>query len=128
MLTWMALRCFIVDDAAHFLDVAASLLQREGINVVGTASTSAEAVQEVERLRPDVILIDIDLGGESGLELARRLADTDGGMPAKAIMISAHAEGDFSELIEASPAVGFLQKSDLSAEAVHAILNNCRET
>jgi len=124
----MPLRCVIVDDTAHFLEAASALLEREGISVVGVASASAEALREVERLTPDVTLIDIDLGTESGLELAQRLADADGVMPGKTILISAHAEGDFRDLIEASPAIGFLTKSDLSARAIHAILNDYRET
>jgi CheY-like chemotaxis protein len=124
----MPLRCVIVDDTAHFLEVASALLEREGISVVGVASASAEAIREVERLTPDVTLIDIDLGAESGLELAQRLADADGVTPGTTILISAHAEGDFRDLIEASPAIGFLTKSDLSARAIHAILNDYRET
>ena len=56
-------RCLIVDDNPGFLDAARGLLQREGVAVVGTASTSAEAAQRVEQLRPDVALVDIDLGG-----------------------------------------------------------------
>jgi CheY-like chemotaxis protein len=67
------LRCLIVDDSPRFLDAARGLLERQGLTVVGVASNSAEALQRVEELRPDVTLLDIDLGGESGLELARRL-------------------------------------------------------
>jgi CheY-like chemotaxis protein len=65
------LRCLIIDDSLRFLDAARALLERQGIAVVGVASNSAEALQRVEELRPDVTLLDIDLGGESGLELAR---------------------------------------------------------
>jgi DNA-binding NarL/FixJ family response regulator len=63
----------IVDDNAQFLEAAAELLQREGIDVVGVASTIAEALQQAGELRPDVYLVDLDLGGESGFDLAQRL-------------------------------------------------------
>jgi DNA-binding NarL/FixJ family response regulator len=114
------LRCLIVDDSPRFLDAARALLERQGITVVGVASNSAEALQRAEKLRPDVTLLDIDLGGESGLELARRLhgqAD-----PAPVILISTHAEQDYAELIAASPAVGFLAKSAVSADAIWDLL------
>jgi two-component system nitrate/nitrite response regulator NarL len=62
----MPLRCLIVDDSPQFLRVARALLEREGIAVVGVASTSAEALRRVEELAPDVTLLDVDLGGESG--------------------------------------------------------------
>jgi CheY-like chemotaxis protein len=71
----LMLRCLIIDDSPRFLDAARGLLERQGVTVVGVASTSAEALQRVEELRPDVTLLDIDLGGESGLDLARRLHD-----------------------------------------------------
>ena len=114
------LRCLIVDDSARFLDAARALLERQGITVVGVASTSAEALQRTQELRPDVTLLDIDLGGESGLELARRLDGQDG--PAPVILISTHAEQDYAELIAASPAIGFLPKTALSAAAIRELL------
>ncbi len=114
------LRCLIVDDSPRFLDAARGLLERQGVTVVGVASNSAEALQRTGELRPDVTLLDIDLGGESGLELARRLNDQDG--PAPVILISTHAEQDYAELIAASPAIGFLAKTALSADAIRDLL------
>jgi DNA-binding NarL/FixJ family response regulator len=110
----------IVDDNAGFLKAAAALLEREGIRVVGVASNGAEALTRARELRPDVILVDIALGAESGLELARRLvdADPDG---ARVILISTHAEADFAELIDATPVAGFVPKSKLSAGAVRLL-------
>jgi DNA-binding NarL/FixJ family response regulator len=118
------LRCLIVDDSPRFLDAARGLLERQGITVVGVASNSAEALAQAEELRPDVTLLDIDLGGESGLELARRLHRQAGPAPAPApvILISTHAEEDYAELIAASPAVGFLPKTALSAAAIRGLL------
>jgi DNA-binding NarL/FixJ family response regulator len=116
------LRCLIVDDSARFLDAARALLERQGVTVVGVASSSAEALQRAEELRPDVTLLDIDLGGESGLELARRLHGQASPAPAPVILISTHAEQDYAELIAASPAIGFLPKTALSAAAIRDLL------
>jgi CheY-like chemotaxis protein len=116
------LRCLIVDDSPRFLDAARGLLERQGITVVGVASNGAEALQRAQELRPDVTLLDIDLGGESGLELARRLHRQPGPVPVPVILVSTHAEQDYAELIAASPAVGFLPKTALSADAIRRLL------
>jgi DNA-binding NarL/FixJ family response regulator len=120
----MTLRCLIVDDSRRFLDAARGLLERQGITVVGVASTSAEALRLAEELRPDVVLLDIDLGGESGLELARRLRREANLAPSRMILISTHAEQDYADLIAASPAVGFLSKSALSGGAIRDLLGS----
>ena len=118
-----ALRCLIVDDSAGFLVAARSLLEREGITVVGIASTGAEALQRAEEFEPDVILVDIGLGEESGFDLAQRLAgETSPGTPS-VILISTHAKDEFADLIEASPVGGFLSKSELSASAIRDMLD-----
>lgn len=112
----MSLRCVIVDDSPRFLEAARGLLERQRLSVVGVASTGAEAVRRVDETRPDFVLVDLALGAESGLALTRRLAPP-------VILISTHAEQDYADLIAASPAVGFLSKSDLSAGAIHALLD-----
>jgi CheY-like chemotaxis protein len=115
----MALRFLIVDDNAHFLGVARDLLESEGMIVVGVASTSAAALRLARQLKPDVLLIDVDLGEESGFDLAQCLAaDED----RRVVLISAYPESEFADLIAASPAVGFVAKSDLSARAVADVL------
>ena len=116
------LRCLIVDDSSHFLNAARGLLERQGIAVVGVASTGAEALRLVEELRPDVTLVDIDLGGESGFEVARRLQRDSDETRGPVILISTHSEQDYADLIAASPAIGFLPKSALSAGAIHELL------
>jgi DNA-binding NarL/FixJ family response regulator len=119
----MTLRCLIVDDSPRFLEAARRHLEREGIDVVGVASSISQALQQAERLRPDVTLVDIDLGGESGLELARRLHREPGLAASRVILISTHAQDDFADLIAASPVVGFLSKVDLSAGAIRDLLD-----
>jgi len=118
----MELRCVIVDDSPRFLNAARGLLEREGISVVGVASTGAEAVDRVTELRPDVTLVDIDLGGLSGFDVVRRLyRDADMG-PSPVILISAHSEEDYADLIAASRAVGFLPKTTLSGQAIRDLI------
>jgi DNA-binding NarL/FixJ family response regulator len=112
----------IVDDNGGFRDAARSLLEREEIEVVGVASNSAEACCGVAELHPEVVLVDIALGAESGFELARALARNGGGP--KLILISTLFEADFVDLIAASPAVGFIAKSELSARAVRDLVAN----
>jgi DNA-binding NarL/FixJ family response regulator len=116
------MRCLLVDDCLRFLAAARGLLEREGISVVGVVSTSAEALQCAAEQRPDVTLVDIDLGGENGFELARRLHCESGLAPSRVILISTHSEEDYAELIAASPAVGFLPKTRLSASAIRDLL------
>ncbi|HSZ30551.1 MAG TPA: response regulator, partial [Pseudonocardiaceae bacterium] len=100
------------------------LLERQGIMVVGVASTSAEALQQATKLRPDIALLDIDLGEESGFDLARRLSREASLARTRMILISTHAEQDYTDLIAASPVVGFLPKSTLSADAIRALITS----
>jgi CheY-like chemotaxis protein len=118
--TGMPLRCLIVDDRPSFSDAARELLTDQGVTVVGTATSSAEAIQRIQELRPDVALVDIDLGEESGFDLARRLAAN--GSAVRVILISTHDEREFKKLIESSPTVGFLAKTELSAENILRLL------
>jgi CheY-like chemotaxis protein len=118
------LRCLLVDDNDAFLEAASVLLEREGVTVVGVASSTAEALRQAHELRPDVILVDIGLGDESGFDVARLLARDGQGGGAEVIMISARAETDYAELIAESPAAGFLAKSELSARGIGRILGH----
>ena len=119
----MAFRVLIVDDNVSFLGAAQVLLEREGLSVVGVASTTAEALEQTADLRPDVVLVDIMLGRESGFALARRLVEDDGSGESAVILISTHSQADFAELIAESPAAGFLPKSELSATAIRRTLD-----
>jgi len=116
----MPLRCLLVDDSDAFLETASLLLEREGLAVVGVASSIADALREARALRPDLILVDIGLGDESGFTLAQLLARDYQG--AGVILISARPAADYAELIAQSPAAGFLAKSELSASGIGRIL------
>jgi DNA-binding response OmpR family regulator len=122
----MSLRCLLIDDDVRFLESARALLELEGIEV-DTASTGAQAVRRAGELRPDLVLLDLRLGSESGFEVARELqaawpsagSSQDG---PRIIFISTSCESDFGRLIEASPVLGFIAKSSLSARAVRELL------
>ena len=90
------MRCLIVDDSAVFVHAACRLLEHQGIAVVGVAATSEEASRRFTELHPDVTLVDVELGGQSGFDVAEYFAD----------------------MIAGSPAVGFITKSDLTAGAI----------
>jgi CheY-like chemotaxis protein len=120
----MALRVLLVDDNQDFIDAAVRLLEAQGLTVAGTASTADAAVALAARLRPEVVLVDIKLGRESGIDLAHRLSGGPGREAPRVVLISTHAEEDFRDLIEASPAVGFVAKSTLSADAILAAISD----
>jgi DNA-binding NarL/FixJ family response regulator len=118
----MPIRCLIVDDNRSFLDAARELLERQGMTVVGVALTSDEAIGRAELLRPDVILVDVSLGEESGFDLTRRLVEKDRRNGAAIVLISTRSEDELADLIEESPALGFVPKTDLSATAVRRLI------
>ena len=121
-MTSMALRCLIVDDTPSFCEAARKLLEGQGVTVVGCVASAAEAVRSVQELRPEVALVDIDLGADSGFDLTRRLAAALDGDAPRIILISTHDEREFVTLIESSPAVGFIAKTELSAERIYRLL------
>jgi DNA-binding NarL/FixJ family response regulator len=117
----MPVSCLIVDDSRDFLDAARELLERDGIAVVGGVSTGAQACRLCREQRPDVALIDIDLGEETGFQVARQLADQAGPRPCM-ILTSAYSDDDFADMIADNPAVSFLPKAWLSGAAIRGIL------
>jgi CheY-like chemotaxis protein len=115
-------RVVIVDDNRDFLDAATRLLEHQGINVVAVATSSAEGLQCVRDLRPDVTLVDIDLGEESGFDVVEILHRNGFGIEVPTILISTHDEEDFAELVAASPALAFIPKAALSGTAIRDAL------
>jgi DNA-binding NarL/FixJ family response regulator len=112
----MSLRCLIVDDNVLFGDEARGLLEQDGVSVVGFATSGEEAVRLANEVLPDLALVDLSLGTESGFDVARRLVGI------KVILISTYDEQEFSGPIAASPAVGFIAKTQLSAERIRELL------
>jgi DNA-binding NarL/FixJ family response regulator len=115
-------RCLIIDDNPGYLSEARKLLQRQGMSVVGVASNRGGALAIAASDHPDVALVDVDLGPESGLDVARALATSD--EPVPVILISAYAEKDLRELLDGSPAIGFLPKSVVSRAAIDRLLGD----
>jgi CheY-like chemotaxis protein len=111
-----------VDDSRVFLEAASKLLERQGLAVVGTASTSAEALTRIRELEPDVTIVDIDLNGESGFDLAWQLAASADGPPPRTVLTSARREWEFAELVAVTPVLGFISKDELSADAIRDLL------
>jgi CheY-like chemotaxis protein len=120
----MALRCLLVDDSTHFLEAASRILEGQGVAVVGTAHRSAEALALVRELEPEVAIVDINLDGESGFDLAWQLAAASGGAPTKTILTSTRGESDFAELVAVTPVLGFISKNELSAAAIRDFLSD----
>jgi DNA-binding NarL/FixJ family response regulator len=116
------LRCLIVDDNPSFLDAAGTLLERQGLAIAGVASNGDDALRLAQEQRPDVVLLDIGLGEESGFDVARQLASANGVTDLTVILISTHAESEFADLIEKAPAAGFVAKSQLSADAIRRLV------
>jgi DNA-binding NarL/FixJ family response regulator len=114
------LRCVIVDDSPLFAAAAAKLLDREGITVVGVAFNSAEAMSRVAALKPDVTLVDVYLGGESGFDLAEQLVS----IASPVILTSTHSEQEFADMITESSALGFVPKVELSPEAIRRVFTD----
>lgn len=107
----------IVDDHARFRRSARKLLELEGFTVVGEAADAASAVSEVERLRPDLVLVDIGLPDTSGFELASQL-----GGGASVVLVSSRDDVDSPARTRSSGALGFVPKDELSGERLITLL------
>jgi DNA-binding NarL/FixJ family response regulator len=117
----MPLRCLIVDDYQPFLQLAQARLERQGMAVVGVATNGIDALRQARELSPDVALVDISLGTESGFDVAREISP----YVASVILISSndhYEDDDYAELIAGSPAVGFLSKATLSADVISRLV------
>ena len=115
-----ALCCLIVDDNTGFLESACLLLERDGL-IVAVARTGEDAFLHIEEMHPDVVLVGVDLGHESGVDLVRSFQDRFGQSTPDLILISLETEQDLAELIADTPVLGFIPKTHLSAEAIHAL-------
>jgi CheY-like chemotaxis protein len=98
------------------------LLEGQGVNVVGVASTSAEALARVRELEPDVAIVDVGLNGESGFDLAWQVAASSNGATTNTVLTSTRSESDFAELVAVTPSLGFIPKNELSADAIRDFL------
>lgn len=120
----MEMRYLVVDDNECFLSGICHLLERDGATVVGTASNGDEALVRARTCRPDVVLIDVRLGHESGFDVARRIdaLAPDGGRRPAIVMISTLAEEELADRIAAHPSFGFLDKTIFSSDRLRRVL------
>jgi DNA-binding NarL/FixJ family response regulator len=116
----MSRTILIVDDHPSFRGMARVLLESEGFDVVGEAEDGAAAIDAARELRPDVVLLDVQLPDIDGFEVAAAL--TKNGSSPAIIMTSSRDACDFGSLVANSGARGFIPKAELSAEAVSALL------
>jgi len=116
----MARTLLIVDDHTAFREVARKLLERHGYEVVGEAGDGEAALAAVRELRPDVVLLDVQMPAIDGFEVAARL--NAGSCPPAIVMVSTRDGEDFGGLIEQSGARGFIPKHALPGSALDAAL------
>jgi DNA-binding NarL/FixJ family response regulator len=116
----MATTALIVDDHAAFRSFARLLLESEGFDVVGEAGDGASAVSAVHTLRPQVVLLDVQLPDALGFDVARKLLVND---PATSVvLVSSRDAADYGDQIESSGALGFIPKAELSGAALRDLL------
>jgi len=110
----------IVDDHDGFRAGARALLEAEGFDVLGEAADGQSAVEQARRLRPQVVLLDVQLPGMDGFAVAERLA-AEPAAPA-VVLISSRGQGAFRTRLEATPARGFITKAEFSGECLTSLL------
>ena len=113
-------RVLIVDDDPAFRTVVRELLTRSGFDVVGEAGDAAEALAEFSRLRPTIVLVDVQLPGPDGFEVARRLAELD--VPPKVVLTSNRDRSAYRRRLAGSPVCGFIAKADLAGPALSELI------
>jgi DNA-binding NarL/FixJ family response regulator len=115
-----AMSVLIVDDHAGFRRIARALLEAEGYEVVGEAADGEEALRVAGELAPTLVLLDVQLPGIDGFEVASKL--TAGGGGPDVVLVSSRDGSDFGPLVEESGARGFVPKDELSGERLAALL------
>jgi DNA-binding NarL/FixJ family response regulator len=111
----------IVDDHAGFRSFARALLQSEGYHVIGEASDGESALDAVQGLDPDVVLLDIALPGMDGIAVAELLARANPDRP-RVVLTSSRDAASYRTRLATSPALGFIPKNDLSAAALDELV------
>jgi len=120
----MDMRCLLVDDNLAFLHAMRSMLERDGAEVVGTASNGDDAADQVRTCRPDVVVVDVRLGYESGFDVAHRIEEQAavGRRRPAIILVSTHAEDELADRIAANPSFAFLDKTTVSVDKIRELM------
>ena len=111
----------VVDDHPSFRATARAMLECEGFAVVGEAEDGAAALAAIEELKPDLVLLDVQLPDMDGFEVMQRLQSLNGARP-KIVLTSSRDGADFGTLVEESAALGFIPKGELSGATLGALL------
>lgn len=110
----------IVDDHPSFRAAARAALEAEGYDVIGEASDGESAVEAASRLRPDVVLLDVQLPDTDGFAVAQRIRGAD--LAQCVVLTSSRDAADFGPLIRECGACGFVAKSELCGDAISSLL------
>ena len=116
----MARTVLIVDDHPGFRTSARRMLEADGYHVVGEAQDGRSGIAAARALRPEVVLLDVNLPDIDGFEVAAALTGRDDAPIV--VLTSSHDLGDFDRLVARSGARGFVAKADLSGGALEALL------
>ena len=117
----MSARVLIVDDHAPFRALARRVLTADGFDIVGEAADGASALDAARALRPDVVLLDVQLPDVDGFRVAQELSDEP---PSPAVvLVSTRSGSDYGSRLTTSPARGFIAKADLSGEGLQRVLD-----
>ena len=115
-------RVLIVDDHDAYRAVARRLLESEGFDVVGESADGESAVADTVRLRPEVVLLDVQLPGIDGFEVARRLSALKD--PPVVVLCSSREASDYGSKVQAAAASGFISKAELSGTRLAAVVRS----
>jgi DNA-binding NarL/FixJ family response regulator len=110
----------IVDDHAEFRASAAELLEAEGFDVVGVAADAAGAVELASSLRPQIVLLDVQLPDRDGFAVAAWLAQAE--QPPQVVLISGRDAAAYGRRVAGAPVCGFIAKRDLTGASLAALV------
>lgn len=116
----MTLSLLIVDDNEAFRDLISALLAAQGFEVAGAAPDGESALALVELLRPDIVLLDVQLPGIDGFEVARSLSRRTS--PPRVVLTSTREEADYGERLRCAPVLGFIPKRELSGPVLASLV------
>jgi DNA-binding NarL/FixJ family response regulator len=116
----VAASVLIIDDHAIFRADARELLETAGYKVVGEAANAADGIQESQRLRPDAVLLDVQLPDRDGFAAAEEIVKQP--HPPRIVLISSREAADYGNRVRTSAAAGFIHKPDLSRALVASLI------
>jgi DNA-binding NarL/FixJ family response regulator len=112
----------IVDDHAGFVSAARRILASEGFDVIGEALDGITGVAAARELRPDIVLLDVQLPDIDGFEVARQLVELED--PPTVVLTSSRDAVDYGSRVAAAAARGFIGKAELTGERLAELVGN----